>query len=778
MGSGAKQGSLSLLRMDASEFVRRLRDATRDEEKRFAFFLGAGCSRGSGIPLARELVQDYWLPKLRDLVAPDHKDANVWAADELSDWDPDNPAGSYGEVIERLFRTLGERQCEIERICRDRPPSFGYAVLSGLMLVDGGPFNVVLTTNFDDLAEDAMVHFRSKRPLVIQHESLAPFIRPTRTRPIVVKLHGDHRLAPHNTAEETTQLHTMVSQRVAAVLHDRGLIVIGYGGNDESILRMFEQLPDEALPYGVYWVSGKSPRGMFRRWLECRRAVWVEHRGFDELMLLFRNAFNISHPDEADHRKILEDYRNTFQKLSEAIEKRPEPKDKSLTAAAEATRKSMPQAIGYAIMASWLCNRDPDKAEEYYKKACKVDPENAGILGSYAVFLSEVRKDSDQAEKFFKQAIEVDSKNINVLSNYALFLDNVRKDNGLAEEYYKLAIGVDPKCATALGNYAAFLWEKRKDNERAEEFFKRALEVDPKQANALGNYAAFLWEKRKDNERAEEFFKRALEVDPKQANALSNYAAFLWKERKDKEQAEELFKRALEVDPKHASALSNYAAFLLEERKNNERAEELFKQAIEADPKHANNLGNYAAFLWKERKDNKRAEELFKQAIEADPNHAMNLGNYAVFLAKERKDKEGAKEFYKRAIKTSIDNANTLGNYAQILFAEGQTDEGLACLLKAESLVDTGSHPDLDIEIAFYRYVHGPEMERAGALRKLKELLIAGSRSSGWDLSPNVERARKDGHPAEDWLDKLAAVITQGASMETLVDWDDWKQAG
>jgi len=48
--------------MPVEQFVRHLRD-TMDNESRFAFFLGAGCSISSGIPGAGELVNE-WLGRL------------------------------------------------------------------------------------------------------------------------------------------------------------------------------------------------------------------------------------------------------------------------------------------------------------------------------------------------------------------------------------------------------------------------------------------------------------------------------------------------------------------------------------------------------------------------------------------------------------------------------------------------------------------------------------------------------------------------------------------
>ena len=186
--------SRALRKIAPDEFARRLKGTTREADKRFAFFLGAGCSASSGVADAAGLVRDEWLPRLRDLRAPLRADLNAWAKDEFAGWDPENAASFYGPVLEALFLHGEERQREIERLCDGRFPGFGYATLASLVAFEGGRFNVVLTTNFDDLVADALYLFTSARPLVIQHESLASYIRPTRTRPLVVKLHGDHRL--------------------------------------------------------------------------------------------------------------------------------------------------------------------------------------------------------------------------------------------------------------------------------------------------------------------------------------------------------------------------------------------------------------------------------------------------------------------------------------------------------------------------------------------------------------------------------------------------------
>jgi len=308
--------SMPLRKISADEFARRLRSSTNETDKRYAFFLGAGCSISSGIPAAGSLVVDEWLPQLRALRSPNAPDLLLWASQEIPNFDPSAASASYGAVIERLFLNPEERQREIERLCDHKFPGFGYAILANLVTLGNGHFNVVLTTNFDDLLEDAMIYFAGERPLVIRHESLARFIRPTRTRPVVVKLHGDHRLAPKNTTQETESLNAEVESTVRTVLHDRGIIFMGYSGNDAGISAMLSALPEHSLPFGVYWVNGAEPNCTLRPWLDQQNAVWIDTYDFDEVMLLIQDAFDLDHPKISVHERAFEAYQRTFELLS------------------------------------------------------------------------------------------------------------------------------------------------------------------------------------------------------------------------------------------------------------------------------------------------------------------------------------------------------------------------------------------------------------------------------------------------------------------------------
>jgi Tfp pilus assembly protein PilF len=611
-----------LRQMEVDEFVRRLKLEDQNQEKKFALFLGAGCSVSSGIPAAGTLVKDRWLPRLRDIRAPHEADHETWAERTIPGYKKSDPAASYGYLIDELFVTPDDRQREIESLCDGRSPAFGYAVLAQLVARTNARFNIVLTTNFDDLVADALYLFTDSRPLVIQHESLAAFIRPTRTRPLVVKLHGDHRLAPRNTLLETAALEAEIARHTAMVLNDRGLVFMGYGGNDKGIQRLLSELPHDALPFGAYWVHPQEPAGAVREWLVGRNGVWVKSGWFDEVMLLARNIFALPHPEPNRFTRIFADYQDEFQKLSSAIAVR-SPADAGTAAlkqAVEATEQSFPDFWKALSEALRLAKTDRAEAEKVYLAGIAQFPQAVPLLGNYALFLMDTPGRRDEAEVFHKRAIQADPKDAKALVNYAGFLMDTPGRRGEAEAFYTRAIEADPKDANALGNYAVFLVHTPGRRDEAEAFFKRAIEADPKRANNLGNYGVFLEQTPGRRDEAEAFFKRAIAADPKDANNLRNYAVFLEQTPGRRDKAETFFKRAVAADPKDANALGNYADFLHTMPGREVEAEPFYRRALDANPMHAFSLHRYADFLEEVRKDTVAAKALRARAAAAIKN--------------------------------------------------------------------------------------------------------------------------------------------------------------
>ncbi|HZF37888.1 MAG TPA: tetratricopeptide repeat protein [Blastocatellia bacterium] len=171
-----------------------------------------------------------------------------------------------------------------------------------------------------------------------------------------------------------------------------------------------------------------------------------------------------------------------------------------------------------------------------------------------------------------------------------------------------------------------------------------------------------------------------------------------------------------------------------------------------------------------------QAEQYYKLAIEADPNNANLFSAYAIFLQSQRHDYGEAERFHRRAIALLPSDANLRGNFAQMLLAQGRKEEGRGMIAALFDASDGDSSPALLAELWFYCYAHFWN-EEPTALSELKRVLLAGDRSPGWSLQPNIERAEADGHPKVELLKTLARVINEEAGIEELEAAGDWRAA-
>ncbi|MDD4446324.1 MAG: SIR2 family protein [Methanothrix sp.] len=483
-----------LKRMEVGEFVRRLKHDIEDvDDSKFVFFIGAGCSVSSGIPCAKDLA-NIWLRRLKKLRKGNDDNLEEWAKQEFSNYTLESAANHYGRIIEDLFLRPEARQREIEQLTEGKDPGFGYAVLAKLMSHEkyGGHCNAALTVNFDDMIADALYLYTHKKPLVIVHDSLVGFVRSSRKRPLVLKLHGDARLEPKNTGSETSELADNVKVVLKKFLSETGLIFIGYGGHDESIANILNELPREARPWGVFWINKDVPDGNIGKWIRERKAVWVDHTDFDELMLLIWNEFKLSHPEESRFTKLMDAYKSTFANLSKKLDLAPESETKKELSSSLNKAISEAPLWGSLVEAERNWKTNPDMSENIYIYSINKYPYDSRLLGIYGNFLYKYRKNYDKAEEYFKKSLEIKPNDSIILRAYADFLSYARKDYDLAEICFKRSFELDPSDEVTTGNYATFLNNKRKQYDKADEYYRRSMEIDPNYVINLANYGGFL----------------------------------------------------------------------------------------------------------------------------------------------------------------------------------------------------------------------------------------------------------------------------------------------
>lgn len=151
---------------------------------KFCFVLGAGASKSSGVKMGQELV-DIWE---KELIERNEEEYLKWK--QQLGITKENKYSYYSRYYEKRFNKRPMDGLNfLEKMMEHVNPSVGYVVLS--YLLTNTRHNVVITTNFDHLVEDAVNYYSQTIPLIIGHESLAHYISKQITRPTIIKIHRD-----------------------------------------------------------------------------------------------------------------------------------------------------------------------------------------------------------------------------------------------------------------------------------------------------------------------------------------------------------------------------------------------------------------------------------------------------------------------------------------------------------------------------------------------------------------------------------------------------------
>jgi protein O-mannosyl-transferase len=541
-------------------------------DRPFCFVLGAGVSRASGIPTGGELA-DIWLREVYEAEDFDGVTLEEWATPErlgIPGFVLDHLARFYPQLYRRRY---GQHEqagyAFLESQMEGKEPSFGYSVMA--YLLSETAHRVVVTTNFENLVADALSMHASRFPIVIGHDSLAQFATVELRRPLVAKIHGALGFAPKSRPDDIVALPVVWRTALERILERYTPIVIGYEGNDGSLMSFLQSLPLH-VPDRILWcvyAPGAKPGDCLQRvstevldYVQQRRGRFVPIRGFDELMakLLSKLGDRGSVPDLYErlkdrHRQRELSYDNQQRRLFEkSVPSRRTDEDRSRSLPLQDADNTLTDAVSKMAETRkekpwWVWSEEArnapnaDTKEAIFVQALEACPESASLLGSYASFLLRERKDLDKAEQYYQRALRADPNDSLNLARYADFLHVSRREIRKSEEYYRRSIQADPNNALALGWFARFL-EERRDMDAAEEYYQRALKASPDDNYSLRNYASFLDTVRKDRNGAEEHYVRAVAAAPHDAYILRSYARFLGAVPGNEEKADEFEQRA------------------------------------------------------------------------------------------------------------------------------------------------------------------------------------------------------------------------------------------
>lgn len=444
--------------------VRQLAYKIKDTKgrPRFAFFLGAGASRQSGIITAREMIVDF-KKRLIDEYCPNELDTDEkkdkWLCEQ--DWYPKDRKDEYCKLFEKLHPKEYARRYYIEDIIDGREPSFGYAVLANL--IASNYINTIITTNFDDLLYSACSIYTGIRPVVFAYGLLASEMRIGAKQPKILKLHGDYLYSTlKNTQEELKTQDPNMARQANLVLGEYGLIVVGYSGADNSVMEILKNIsPKNDLYWCVQDDSSSNPsiedllklvNPCVITLLEEKRGSIIHIKGFDQMMNEIREIVGFDVREMFGSIQARQSY--IIQKIQDFAD----------------------------IYAAGLLTKIVEALREEQKMA--TDSANKRIMNIQCLDLHAQARaareagDSVKAAALYRQIIKINHQYKRAHNDLGIILQDMGQQDE-AEEAYKKEIEYNPEDPHAYSNLIKLLRAQDRDSD-ALEIAEEALRNDAK----------------------------------------------------------------------------------------------------------------------------------------------------------------------------------------------------------------------------------------------------------------------------------------------------------
>lgn len=277
-------------------YISNMVDSRNTKTPNYSFLLGAGASVSSGISCGRALTEEWKEEIWRDHPSFDQYNSaeDFFEKEKLGWYDPSN---AYSSLFENRYDLQRHRRMFVERQVADKTPSIGYAYL--VKLIENGFFNTVFTTNFDDLLNEAFYRYSILRPIICAHDSSISGVTITSSRPKIIKLHGDYLFENiKTTLRETDSLEFNMRMKFQEFAKDFGLIVVGYSGQDHSIMDILKHLvmQENYFKNGIFWCIRKEDKDTIStelsKLLGMDKVFVVEIDGFDELLAELNYVLN------------------------------------------------------------------------------------------------------------------------------------------------------------------------------------------------------------------------------------------------------------------------------------------------------------------------------------------------------------------------------------------------------------------------------------------------------------------------------------------------------
>ncbi len=679
---------MSYEELSINGFIQEIQDVSDGHHPRkFCFVLGAGASISSGIKSGQELV-DIWDDKLRIR----NKSSYLKWRSEYGITD-ENKYSFYSQYYEHYFKRHPKDGYNfLEKLMENAIPSAGYVILSYLLSQTKN--NVVITTNFDHLTEDAINYYTQTMPMVIGHESLSHYISKPINRPTVIKIHRDLLFDPANTVNEVDKLHDNWKKALNTILSEYHPIFIGYAGNDNSLMDFLieqgEAFADNRLccPYWMLYGDG-TPDGKVHDFLEKSNGYFIQHNGFDEVMFLIGRVLKIKRQsEEYFHEKV----EKRFKILNDSIDKFTNKflkDDYSTNPDNLIMSEEIKEAVQYLASQTNLQNMYKEVVLSYregnYEDAvsiCKelinLAPDNALYHNTFGIILHKMKRYVEALiEK--QKAVELESDSAEYRNSLGITLHALKRYDEALTEYYK-AIELDPNDAFYHNNLGITLdYIERYDEALIE--MQKAVELEPDNPEYRNSLGVTLHNmKRYDEVLIEK--QKAVELEPDNPEYRNSIGVTLHEMKRYDEALTET-QKAVELEPNNAEYRNSLGITLHALKRYDEALIEMQK-AVELEPDNPEYRNSLGVTLHNMKRYDDALIELQK-AVALGPDNAKYHNSLGVTLHNMKRYDEVLIEKQK-AVELEPDNAEYHYSLGATLCCIERYDEALIETKKAVEL--------------------------------------------------------------------------------------------
>jgi tetratricopeptide (TPR) repeat protein/NAD-dependent SIR2 family protein deacetylase len=675
--SPSTNAELIQLAQDVKSSVRK-KDDRAGATTRLALFLGAGASISSGIISAAAMTSHFKEVVYRRYgvsFGTDEKAENGWL--KTQDWYTADKTSDYSKLFEKCYDTERKRRSYIESIIEKAEPSFGYMVLANL--IAEGYFKTVITTNFDDLVYTACTTYTSVRPVVYSLGGFATEMTLTDERPRILKLHGDFLYSSlKNTGAELTKQDENMAREVGRVFseHD-GIVVVGYSGCDESVMKLLRKLPQGKTLYWCYRKGSPLSRSV-KKLASGTGKHLVEIEGFDELMNFIREFV------ELGNRRLAKSFETNLRRLTELLFKFD---DNSTVDFVDEMTRSIKIFSLYIQANRALANTDDAESERVIRELLKIEKDNPISWYNLGLVLAKDPAHLKEAEDAYREALKAKPNDADAWHNLGVLLAADPDRSKEARDAFREAINASPDYASAWSNLGALLAEDPDRPKEAENAYREAIKADPDYADAWYNLGVLLTKDPSRLKETEDAYREAIRANPDFFSAWSNLGALLAEDPARPKEAENAYREALKANPDFADAWYNLGLLLAKDPARAKEAEDAYREAIKAKPDHASAWYNLGVLLGENPDRLKEAEDAYREAIKAKPDDAAPWYNLGVLLMNFEDRIDDAISLLTKYLTDHPEDAEIMLLLGSILFDSGKITEAREYFRKVKALV-------------------------------------------------------------------------------------------